>query len=61
LARTREQALESLHAIPTSEYPTPAKRPAYSVLSGDTLDRVFGVRMPVWREQLRVTLEDYGF
>jgi dTDP-4-dehydrorhamnose reductase len=56
-----ERALESLTPIPTSEYPTPAKRPAYSVLSGDKLERAFGVRMPEWREQLRLALEDYGF
>jgi dTDP-4-dehydrorhamnose reductase len=56
-----ERALESLMPIPTSEYPTPAKRPAYSVLSGNTLDRVIDVQMPGWREQLRVTLGDCGF
>jgi dTDP-4-dehydrorhamnose reductase len=56
-----ERALQTLTPIPTSGYPTPAKRPAYSVLSGDKLERVFGVRMPDWREQLRFALEDYSF
>lgn len=56
-----ERALGTLTPIPTSEYPTPAKRPAYSVLSGDKLERVFGTRMPDWREQLRLAVEDYGF
>ena len=56
-----ERALASLTPIPTSEYPTPAKRPRYSVLSGDKLERVFGVRMPDWREQLRFALEDHCF
>lgn len=55
------RALETLTPIPTSEYPTPAKRPAYSVLSGEKLEDVFGVRMPEWREQLRYALEDYSF
>jgi dTDP-4-dehydrorhamnose reductase len=56
-----ERALGTLTPILTSEYPTPAKRPAYSVLSGDKLERVFGIRMPEWREQLRYALEDYLF
>ena len=56
-----ERAQESLKPIPTSEYPTPAKRPAYSVLSGEKLERVFRIRMPEWREQLRFALEDYSF
>jgi dTDP-4-dehydrorhamnose reductase len=38
--------------IRTSEYPTPAQRPAYSVLSSARLDRIFGVRLPDWRSQL---------
>jgi dTDP-4-dehydrorhamnose reductase len=35
--------------IPTSEYPTPAKRPAYSVLSSTKLRETFGVGIPDWR------------
>ena len=38
--------------IPASEYPTPASRPSYSVLSNDRLDRAFSVRLPVWETQL---------
>jgi len=39
-------------AITTAEYPTPAKRPAYSVLSSAKLERTFGVRLGEWREGL---------
>ena len=42
--------------IPTSAYPTPAKRPANSVLSNAKLDATFGVRLPGWRDGLRETL-----
>jgi dTDP-4-dehydrorhamnose reductase len=41
-----------IEGIPSSEYPTPAKRPAYSVLNNDKLAGVFGLRLPEWREAL---------
>ena len=39
-------------SIPTAEYPTPARRPAYSVLSNTRLQTVFGIRLPDWQTQL---------
>lgn len=38
--------------IPASEYPTPAARPAYSVLLNHRLDRAFSLRLPDWQTQL---------
>ena len=46
-----------VEAISTAEYPTPTKRPAYSVLSCDKLERVFGVRLPHWEDSLKQVLE----
>ncbi len=43
--------------ITTAEYPLPAKRPAYSVLSCDKLQRTFGLRLPDWEESLKQVLE----
>jgi dTDP-4-dehydrorhamnose reductase len=39
--------------IPTSEYPTPATRPLYSLLSNDKLEKVFGFKMPHWNDALK--------
>ncbi len=43
--------------IPSSDYPTPAKRPLNSRLSNDKLARVFGVRLPNWRVALSLCME----
>jgi dTDP-4-dehydrorhamnose reductase len=40
-------------AIPTEEYPTPARRPAYSVLSNSRLKQEFGLELPAWPSQLQ--------
>jgi dTDP-4-dehydrorhamnose reductase len=44
--------------IPAVEYPTPARRPAYSVLSNERMSRTFSVRMPDWRTQLHCACSD---
>jgi dTDP-4-dehydrorhamnose reductase len=38
--------------ITTEQYPTPARRPAYSVLSNHRLKQVFGLELLDWRLQL---------
>jgi dTDP-4-dehydrorhamnose reductase len=38
--------------IPTSDYPTPAVRPLYSLLSNDKLKKVFAFEMPHWNDAL---------
>lgn len=39
-------------AIATADFPTPAKRPAYSVLSTEKLERTFGIVLPQWNDSL---------
>jgi dTDP-4-dehydrorhamnose reductase len=39
--------------IPSSAYPTAARRPANSVLSNDKFAHTFGFRLPPWQQQLR--------
>lgn len=47
--------------IPTSKYPTPAKRPANSRLATEKLSQRFSVKMPPWEETLKLCLEEkYG-
>ena len=46
----------SVIGIPSSEYPTPARRPANSVLSNAKLKSTFGVELPTWEPALETTL-----
>lgn len=39
--------------VPTSEFPRPAQRPAYSVLSTERYERLTGVKPDSWREGLQ--------
>ena len=43
----------------TADYPTPATRPAYSVLSCQKITKTLGQSPPYWRESLRAMLKDY--
>lgn len=43
--------------IPTSDYPTPAQRPAWSVLDTSDLREAHGIVLPDWRSALQATLQ----
>ncbi len=45
-------AVRHVRAIVTKDYPTPARRPANSVLDCTKLARVFGIQLTVWRQSL---------
>ncbi|MBA3920739.1 MAG: dTDP-4-dehydrorhamnose reductase [Nostocaceae cyanobacterium] len=44
--------------ITTLEYPTPAHRPAYSVLSSEKISLILGTNPPHWRQGLQQMLKD---
>ena len=44
--------------LTTSEYPTLARRPAYSLLNGDKLAECLGIRLPHWLEALKLCIEE---
>ena len=46
-----------VNPIPTSAYPTPAKRPANSRLDGSKLKARYGIALPPWRKSLEPCLD----
>ncbi len=52
-AIVREAGLQTpVRAITAAEYPSPAPRPANSVLSSDKLATRFGIRLPAWESSV---------
>jgi dTDP-4-dehydrorhamnose reductase len=50
-ARTHSSVrTEHVEPIPTSEYPTPARRPADTRLDGTRIERAWGIEPPDWRD-----------
>ncbi len=49
-----------VESITTAEYPTPACRPAYSVLDRSSAERVLGLKPAHWRVNLRKMLKELG-
>ena len=44
--------------VTTAEYPTPASRPAYSLLSGEKIRQQCGIELPKWYTQLEQAISD---
>lgn len=45
-----------INPIPTSAFPTPAKRPQYSVLDTSKIKKTFGITIPKWKDSLHKCL-----
>jgi dTDP-4-dehydrorhamnose reductase len=52
-----ERKCRAVEKITTAEYPTPARRPAYSILDCGKLQKTFGLRLPDWEASLRQVLD----
>jgi len=46
-----------VNPIETREYPTPAKRPHYSLLNKSKIKNSFDIEIPYWKESLKLCLE----
>ena len=49
-----------INAIPTTAYPTPAKRPAYSLLDKTKMKETYQIEIPNWEESLVKELKAMG-
>jgi dTDP-4-dehydrorhamnose reductase len=51
------EKIPQVKAITTDQYPTPAKRPHYSVLNCNKLKDTFDLRMPNWQTSLQLCMQ----
>ncbi len=45
-----------VNPIPTTQFPTPAKRPAYSVMDTTKIQQTFNITIPFWKDSLEKCL-----
>lgn len=50
----------TVDSITTEQYPTPAKRPHYSLLNKAKIKHHFGITIPYWRDSLKICLKELG-
>ncbi len=55
---TLKAAPEAVHPVPSSNYPTPAKRPLNSRLDTRRLREAFGLQLPDWRDGVERMLRE---
>lgn len=49
-----------INPIKTSQYPTPVRRPKYSLLNKDKFQSTFDIKIPHWRDSLTECLKNLG-
>jgi dTDP-4-dehydrorhamnose reductase len=54
-----EQVVEELLPAKTNEFPTPARRPLFSALNCELFNETFGLRLPDWKDALKLAMEEY--
>jgi dTDP-4-dehydrorhamnose reductase len=54
------QCAKKLKAASSSEFPTPAARPLYSVLNCERFETTFNLRIPDWEESLKLAMGGIG-
>ncbi|MFA6917109.1 MAG: dTDP-4-dehydrorhamnose reductase [Parachlamydiales bacterium] len=47
-----------IQPIPTTQYPTPAKRPAFSLLDNQKILNTFNISLPHWKQALELCLQE---
>ncbi len=47
-----------INPITTSQYPTPAKRPAYAALDKTKIQKIFNIKLKDWKESLAICMEE---
>ncbi len=59
ISQLTDKSKVKLYPITTAEYPTAARRPAYSVLDNTKLARVYSIALPHWEQALRQCIEEH--
>lgn len=49
----------TVNPIPTTDYPTPARRPKYTILSNNKLESTLKLVLPDWKESLKLCISEY--
>ena len=47
----------TINPVLSSQFPTPAKRPNFSVLNKSKIRNIFSIEIPYWRDSLKICLE----
>lgn len=56
--RREEQIVERIEPALTADFPTPARRPLSTALDCSRFERVFGLKLPNWKDALQLALDE---